>query len=61
MEESEARVVMMEKEVGEFKSKFDEMLFSYQALEEELIEERAAHRETKLRSEHKQQKRYRFQ
>ena len=51
LEESEGRVGVLQKETAECKLKFDELLFNYGQVEEQLIEERALLRETRIAQE----------
>ena len=61
LEESETRALLLEKENEEYRQKLDELLYNYQTIEEELAEERASHRETKMLREQRNTKRLRFQ
>ena len=53
LDQKEGKIIILEKEYTEVKQKFDELLYNYHSVEEELMEQKAQQREREIMSERK--------
>lgn len=60
LDQKEGKIIILEKEYKEVKQKFDELLYNYHSVEEELMEQKAQQREREIMSERKATKKERL-